>query len=496
MSNPNSTAQHAGFEAVIGLEVHVQLATASKIFSGSATAFGAEPNAQASALDLAMPGTLPVMNAAAVKMAIRFGLAVGAQIAPVSVFERKNYFYPDLPKGYQISQFERPVVIGGTLDAATEDGARFTVQLTRAHLEEDAGKSVHDAFYGKSGIDLNRAGTPLLEIVSEPCLRSAREAVAYLKALHTLVKSIKICDGNMAEGSFRCDANVSVRKLGATRLGTRAEIKNVNSFRFVEKAIDYEIDRQIRVLEAGGSVVQETRLYDAAKNETRPMRSKENSDDYRYFPDPDLPPLHISAAMIEAERACLPELPAARHARYREQLGLSDYEAASLALSAEHAEYFEATLAALAPVGQGAEQAKLVATWMMGELAAKLNATELELAATPVSAQRFAGLLARLADGTLNSKLAKRVLDAMWAEAGDADSVIARLGLKQMSDAGAIAALLDAMIAANPVQVQQYLAGNEKVWQFLIGQAMKASRGQANPAELTAILRARLTVQK
>ncbi len=481
----------ATFEAVIGLEVHVQLATKSKIFSGSATRYGAAPNAQASAVDLAMPGTLPVMNAAAVEMAVRFGLAVNAQVAQMSVFARKNYFYPDLPKGYQISQFELPVVVGGTVEATLENGRTLSVQLTRAHLEEDAGKSVHDAYFGKSGIDLNRAGTPLLEVVSEPCMTSAAEAVAYLKALHTLVKSIKICDGNMAEGSFRCDANVSVRKVGAEKLGTRAEIKNVNSFRFVEKAINYEIDRQIRIIESGGSVVQETRLYDAAKNETRPMRSKENADDYRYFPDPDLPPLMISAAMIERVRAAMPELPRARRERYVSALHLSPYEADQLALSAEHAEYFEATLAALEK-----PDAKLVATWMMGELAAKLNAAELELDATPVSAVRFAGLLNRVSDSTLNSKLAKRVLDAMWSDQASADALINQLGLKQMSGASAIAALLDEVIAANPTQVQQYLSGNEKVWQFLIGQAMKASRGQANPAELTAILRARLVVQK
>ena len=481
----------ATFEAVIGLEVHVQLATKSKIFSGSPTRYGAAPNAQANAVDLAMPGTLPVMNAAAVEMAVRFGLAVNAQVAGKSVFARKNYFYPDLPKGYQISQFELPVVIGGTVEATLENGRTLSVQLTRAHLEEDAGKSVHDAYFGKSGIDLNRAGTPLLEVVSEPCMASAAEAVAYLKALHTLVKSIKICDGNMAEGSFRCDANVSVRRVGAEKLGTRAEIKNVNSFRFVEKAINYEIDRQVRIIENGGSVVQETRLYDAAKNETRPMRSKENADDYRYFPDPDLPPLLISAAMIERVRAAMPELPRARRERYVNALHLSEYEADQLGLSADHAEYFEATLAALHK-----PDAKLVATWMMGELAAKLNAAELELDATPVSAARFAGLLDRLSDGTLNSKLAKQVLDAMWASEASADAMIATLGLKQMSDASAIAALLDEVIAANPTQVQQYLNGNEKIWQFLIGQAMKASRGQANPAELTAMLRARLVVQK
>jgi aspartyl-tRNA(Asn)/glutamyl-tRNA(Gln) amidotransferase subunit B len=481
----------AAFEAVIGLEVHVQLATQSKIFSGSSISYGAAPNAQASPVDLAMPGTLPVMNAAAVEMAVRFGIAVNAQIANSSVFERKNYFYPDLPKGYQISQFELPIVIGGTVEANLDDGHILSVQLTRAHLEEDAGKSVHDAYFGKSGIDLNRAGTPLLEVVSEPCMASAAQAVAYLKALHTLVKSIKICDGNMAEGSFRCDANVSVRRVGAQKLGTRAEIKNVNSFRFVEKAINYEIERQIRIIESGASVVQETRLYDAAKNETRPMRSKENADDYRYFPDPDLPPLVISDALIAQLRASMPELPRARRERYISALNLNAYEADQLGLDADHAGYFEATLSEMR-----APDAKLVATWMMGELAAKLNAAELELIMVPVSALRFAGLLDRITDGTLNSKLAKRVLEAMWNSDASADQTIDQLGVRQLSDASAIAALLDQVIGANPSQVQQYLTGNEKVWQFLIGQAMKASRGQANPAELTAMLRARLVVQK
>lgn len=479
------------FEAVIGLEVHVQLATQSKIFSGSSTHYGAHANTQASAVDLAMPGTLPVMNLAAVEMAIRFGLATGARVAARSVFARKNYFYPDLPKGYQISQYELPVCVGGTVQAKLSDGSHLQVQLTRAHLEEDAGKSVHDAYFGKSGIDLNRAGTPLLEVVSEPCMSTPEQAVAYLKALHTLVKAIKICDGNMQEGSFRCDANVSVRKVGASKLGTRAEIKNVNSFRFVEKAIAYEIERQIRVLEAGETVIQETRLYDAAKNETRSMRGKENADDYRYFPDPDLPPLVIEAQQIERIRAELPELPQARHARYLAQLGLSEYEADQLALSAEHADYFERCLAALAK-----PDAKLVASWMMGELAARLNAAELEFSELPVSAERFARLLDRISDGTLNSKLGKRVLEAMWDSSESADACIERLGVRQVSDASALASLLDQMIAANPAQVQQYLEGNEKVWQFLIGQAMKASRGQANPAELTAMLKARLVVQK
>jgi aspartyl-tRNA(Asn)/glutamyl-tRNA(Gln) amidotransferase subunit B len=479
------------FEAVIGLEVHVQLMTHSKIFSGSATTYGASPNAQASAVDLGMPGTLPVMNAQAVELAVRFGLAVDAAIAPVSVFARKNYFYPDLPKGYQISQYELPIVVSGHLDSLLSNGKTLRVQLTRAHLEEDAGKSVHDAYFGRSGIDLNRAGTPLLEIVSEPCMHSAEEAVSFLKALHALVKSIKICDGNMQEGSFRCDANVSVRRKGAAKLGTRAEVKNVNSFRFVEKAIDYEIDRQIRVIEAGGEVVQETRLYDAAKNETRSMRSKENADDYRYFPDPDLPPLRVDPALIVQVRASMPELPQARRKRYVEELSLSEYEADQIALSADHADYFEAVFAA-----QRSPDAKLIAAWMMGELAARLNASDKDVSELPISAPRFAGLLDRIQDGTLNAKLAKRVLDAMWDSPHSADEIIEQLGVKQLSDSSAIAAILDQMIAANPSQVQQYLEGNDKVWQFLIGQAMKLSRGQANPAELTAMLKARLVIQK
>jgi aspartyl-tRNA(Asn)/glutamyl-tRNA(Gln) amidotransferase subunit B len=476
------------YEAVIGLEVHVQLQTASKIFSGSDTTFGAEANAQASAVDLGMPGTLPVMNAKAVELAIRFGLAVGATIAPKSVFARKNYFYPDLPKGYQISQFELPVVIGGSLSA--HDGEQdFTVQLTRAHLEEDAGKSLHDAYFERSGIDLNRAGVPLLEIVSEPDLRSAAQAVAYLKTLHTLVKAIKICDGNMQEGSFRCDANVSVRKRGDSKLGTRAEIKNVNSFRFVEKAITYEIDRQIRLLEAGGTVVQETRLYDAAKNETRSMRSKENADDYRYFPDPDLPPLLITQAQIDAVRASMPELPQARLQRYLSQFSLSLYEAKSIALDSEQAEYFEALLAAQT-------SPKLAAAWLMGEIPAQLNQRELEFSALPVSAAQLAKLLHRVQDGSLNQKSAKRVFEELWLQDQDVDALIEKLGFKQISDAGALAQIIDQVFAAHPTQVQDYLQGNEKVMQFLLGMAMKASKGQANPGELAAIMAARLVVSK
>jgi aspartyl-tRNA(Asn)/glutamyl-tRNA(Gln) amidotransferase subunit B len=491
----------SNYEAVIGLEVHVQLQTHSKIFSGSSTAFGAEPNAQASALDLAMPGTLPVMNLAAVEMAIRFGAAVEAQIAEISVFERKNYFYPDLPKGYQISQFALPIVKGGRLLAQSAAG-EFEVQLTRAHLEEDAGKSVHDAFFGRSGIDLNRAGVPLLEVVSEPCMNSPEQAVAYLRALHALVKAIKICDGNMQEGSFRCDANVSIRPVGVQTLGTRAEIKNINSFRFVEKAIRYEIDRQTRVLEAGGTVVQETRLYDAARNETRSMRSKENSDDYRYFPDPDLPPLHVSAAQIAAIKQRLPELPLARRTRYVERLGLSPYEANLLALDADLSEYFEALLACLgmnSSVNSGMDStlAKMASNWLLGELAAKLNALEIELKDQPVTPARMAALLLRIKDGTLSVKLAKLVFEALWSSGDESvDAIIARLGLRQISDASALASIVDGVIAAHPEQVTQFFNGSDKVLQFLMGQAMKASRGQGNPVELTTLLRARLVPPK
>jgi len=476
------------FEAVIGLEVHVQLQTKSKIFSGSSTAFGAEPNAQASALDLAMPGTLPVMNLEAVAMAIRFGVAVDAEIAAISVFERKNYFYPDLPKGYQISQFALPIVKGGRLLAHSSEG-EFEVQLTRAHLEEDAGKSVHDAFFGRSGIDLNRAGVPLLEVVSEPCMNSPEQAVAYLRALHALVKAIKICDGNMQEGSFRCDANVSIRPVGVKTLGTRAEIKNINSFRFVEKAIRYEIDRQTRVLEAGGKVVQETRLYDAARNETRSMRSKENSDDYRYFPDPDLPPLWVSPAQIAAIKQNLPELPLARRMRYVDVLGLTAYEANLLALDADLSEYFEALLAC---PGIDSSLAKMASNWLLGELSAKLNALEIELKDQPVTPARLAELLLRIKDGTLSVKLAKVVFEALWTSDESVDAITLRLGLRQISDAGQLASIVDAVIAANPEQVTQFFNGNDKVLQFLMGQAMKASRGQGNPVELTTLLRARL----
>ena len=475
----------SNWEAVIGLEVHVQLQTASKIFSGASTAYGAEPNSQACAIDLGMPGTLPVMNAGAVEMAIRFGLAIGATVAQRSVFARKNYFYPDLPKGYQISQYELPVVIGGGLDVRQDDGSHQFVQLTRAHLEEDAGKSVHDAFHAETGVDLNRAGTPLLEIVSEPVLSSAAEAVAYLKTLHTLVRWLGVSDGNMQEGSFRCDANVSVRRRGEP-LGTRAEIKNVNSFRFVEKAIDYEIERQIRLIEAGGKVVQETRLFDANKGETRSMRGKESAHDYRYFPDPDLPPLVIAAEDIERIRAAMPELPAARRQRYIDNLGLPEYDATLLTADRTVSDYFEALLATLPA------QAKLCANWVLGEWTGALNANSLAPEQSPISAARLAGLLARIVDGSLSSKMGKQVFEALWNGDESADAVIERLGLKQVSDTGALAAIVDEIIAANPKQVEQFRGGNDKLLQFFVGQAMKATKGQANPAQLNELLKAKL----
>jgi aspartyl-tRNA(Asn)/glutamyl-tRNA(Gln) amidotransferase subunit B len=476
----------ADWETVIGLEVHVQLMTRSKIFSTAPTAYGAEPNAQANALDLAMPGTLPVMNAEAVRLAIRFGLAVGAQIAGTSIFARKNYFYPDLPKGYQISQYEQPIVIGGGLEIGLDQGARRWVPLTRAHLEEDAGKSVHDAFHAETGVDLNRAGTPLLEIVSEPALGSATEAVAFLKTLHTLVRWLGVSDGNMQEGSFRCDANVSVRRPGAA-LGTRAEIKNVNSFRFVEKAIDYEIERQIRLLEAGGKVVQETRLFDAHRGETRSMRGKESAHDYRYFPDPDLPPLIIGNDVIERERAAMPELPQARAARYVERLGLTAYDAAQLTADRSISEYFEALCRGVPG------QAKLCANWVTGEWLGALNAAGLTPEATPVSSERLAGLLTRLTDGSLSSKMAKQVFEELWRSDESADQISERLGLKQVSDSGELARLVDSVIAANPVQVAQYRAGNAKLLQFFVGQVMKATQGQANPGQLNELLRTKLS---
>lgn len=472
------------WETVIGLEVHTQLATNSKIFSGSSTAYGAEPNTQASLVDLGMPGSLPVLNKKAVEMAIRLGLAIDAQIAPKSVFARKNYFYPDLPKGYQISQLDLPVVAVGHLDIELENGETKRIGITRAHLEEDAGKSLHEDFSGQSGIDLNRAGTPLLEIVSEPDMRSAKEAVAYLKKLHTLVRYLGISDGNMQEGSFRCDANVSVRKKGQP-FGTRAEIKNLNSFRFIEKAINHEVERQIDLIESGGKVVQETRLYDPDKDETRSMRGKEDANDYRYFPDPDLLPVEITPADIELVRAQLPELPEIKKQRFISELGLSAYDADGLTASRELAEYFEETAKACG-------DAKLAANWVMGGLSALLNKNGVEINQSPVSAQALSDMLKRIKDGTISATAGKDVLEAMWAGAGSADEIIDKKGLKQISDTSAIEAMVDELIANNPSQVAEYRSGKDKLFAFFVGQAMRASKGKANPATVNDILKKKL----
>jgi aspartyl-tRNA(Asn)/glutamyl-tRNA(Gln) amidotransferase subunit B len=474
------------WETVIGLEIHAQLATGSKIFSASSTAYGASPNTQANLVDLGYPGVLPVLNGEAVRMAVRFGLATHATVRRRSVFARKNYFYPDLPKGYQISQYELPVVERGSLDIVLEDGSRKTVGITRAHLEEDAGKSLHEGFHGLTGIDLNRAGTPLLEIVSEPDMRSAKEAVAYMKKVHTLVRYLGICDGNMQEGSFRCDANVSVRPKGQAALGTRAEIKNVNSFRFVERAINYEVGRQIGVLEGGGTVVQETRLYDPDRNETRAMRSKEEANDYRYFPDPDLLPLVIDDALIEQVRASLPELPDEKAARFSRDFGLSPYDAGVLTASRELAAYFETVVEKLGG------QPKLAANWVMGDLAGALNRDSLEVDASRVPADALAGLLARIGDGTISGKLAKEVFEAMWSEGRNADEIIDARGLRQITDTGAIERTIDAVMAANPTQLAEFRAGKEKLFGFFVGQVMKAMQGKANPAQLNELLKRKL----
>jgi len=482
------------WEVVIGFETHVQLKTRSKIFSGSSTAFGAEPNTQASPVDLALPGVLPVMNKGAVEKAIQFGLAVGAHIAPESVFARKNYFYPDLPKGYQISQFEIPVVQGGYVSCIVEKDGKPEVrqiQLTRAHLEEDAGKSLHEDYQGMSGIDLNRAGTPLLEIVTEPVMRSAAEAVSYAKALHALVVWLDICDGNMQEGSFRCDANVSVRPVGQKEFGTRAEIKNLNSFRFLEEAINYEVRRQIELIEDGGTVVQETRLYDPDKKVTRSMRSKEDSQDYRYFPDPDLPPLRISSDWIEKVRQTMPELPAAMRARFVEQLGLPEYDATVLTQSKGMATYFEAVVQAA-----GAAQAKPAANFIMGDVASTLNREGTDISAIPVSAAQLALLLQRITDGTISNKIAKEVFAAMWEAPSDdvtlADKVIESKGLKQITDTGALEAIIDEVMAANQQSVDEFRSGKEKAFNSLVGQAMKATKGKAAPALVNELLRKKL----
>ncbi len=473
------------WETVIGLEIHTQLATKSKIFSGASTAYGAAPNTQACAVDLGLPGVLPVLNKAVVDMAIRFGLAIEAAIAPRSIFARKNYFYPDLPKGYQISQYELPVVGLGRITIELEDGSTKVIGITRAHLEEDAGKSLHEDYHGMTGIDLNRAGTPLLEIVSEPDLRSPQEAVAYMKKIHALVRYLEISDGNMQEGSFRCDANVSVRPRGSHEFGTRTELKNINSFRFVEKAIEYEVERQIDILESGGAVVQETRLFDPDKGETRPMRSKEEAMDYRYFPDPDLLPLEITPEMIEKVRAEMPELPDAKRRRFIEEYRLSEYDAGILTASREMADYFET-------VAKAIEDAKLAANWVMGELSGHLNRENREIGESPVSAEQLAGLLARILDNTISGKIAKDVFEAMWAGEGDADAIIAERGLEQITDTSALEALVDEVIANNPKQVEQFRAGKEKVLGFFVGQIMKATQGKANPAQVNELLRKKL----
>ena len=480
------------WEVVIGLEVHAQLNTASKIFSGTSTAFGAEPNVQASAVDIALPGVLPVLNRGAVERAIRLGLALGSHIAPKSVFARKNYFYPDLPKGYQISQFELPVVQGGTISIRVGEGESAyekTVQLTRAHLEEDAGKSLHEDFHGMSGIDLNRAGTPLLEIVSEPDIRSAKEAVAYVKAIHALVRYLGICDGNMAEGSLRCDCNVSVRPKGQAEFGTRAEIKNVNSFRFIEKAINHEVQRQIELIEDGGKVVQETRLYDPNKDETRSMRSKEEANDYRYFPCPDLLPVVIEQSFLDEVRASLPELPVQKRERFESEFGLSAYDATVLAASRELADYFE-------QVNATCGDAKLAANWVMGELSSLLNKDGLDIEQSPVTAEQLGGMILRIKDDTISGKIAKMVFEAMAAGEGSADEIIEKKGLKQVTDSGAIEKMLDEVLAANAEQVEQYRASDEakrgKMFGFFVGQAMKASKGKANPGQVNQLLKKKL----
>ena len=477
----------SAWETVIGLEIHAQLATKSKIFSGSATTYGAPPNAQANLVDLGYPGVLPVLNAAAVRMAVKLGLAIGARIAMHSVFARKNYFYPDLPKGYQISQYELPIVANGAIDIVLEDGQHKRIGVTRAHLEEDAGKSLHEGLPGVTGIDLNRAGTPLVEIVSEPAMRSAKEAVAYLKKIHTLVRYLEICDGNMQEGSFRCDANVSVRRKGTEKFGTRAEIKNLNSFRFVEKAINYEVERQIDLLESGGKVVQETRLYDPDKGETRSMRSKEEANDYRYFPDPDLLPVVLDETFITGVRSSLPELPDQKAARFASQYGLSAYDAGVLTASRELASYYE-EVARLVP-----GEPKLAANWVMGELAAALNKEGLDIGAGKLPAARLAGLLKRIADQTISGKIAKEVFEAMWASGAEADAIIESKGLKQITDSSAIERAIEEVMAKNPGQLADYRSGKDKLFGFFVGQVMKASGGKANPAQLNELLKKKLS---
>jgi len=473
-----------GFEVVIGIETHAQLSTQSKIFSGSSTHFGAAPNTQASPVDLALPGTLPVMNRGAVERAIRFGLAVGAKVAPVSIFARKNYFYPDLPKGYQISQYETPVVQGGAVEFFVGD-MKHKVNLTRAHLEEDAGKSLHEDYQGQSGIDLNRAGTPLLEIVTEPDMRGSREAVEYAKTLHQIVTWIGICDGNMQEGSFRCDANVSVRKPGAP-FGTRREIKNLNSFKFMQQAIDYEVQWQIDLIEDGGAVQQATVLFDPDSGETRAMRSKEDAHDYRYFPDPDLPPLVIAADWIERVRAEMPELPRLMAARFERDFALPAYDATLMTQSKDFAAFFESA-------AKASGQPKLVANWLMGELSRRLNAQDLTIAQSPVDAAALAKMIARIADGTISNNGARQVFDALWTgEGSDVDALIESKGLKQMSDSGELERIIDEVLAANAKSVDEFRAGKEKAFNALVGQAMKATKGKGNPSQVSELLKTKL----
>ena len=483
------------WEVVIGMETHVQLSTQSKIFSGASIAFGAEPNTQACPVDLALPGTLPVMNRGAVERAIQFGLAVKANIAPLSVFARKNYFYPDLPKGYQISQFEKPVVQGGKLTFMLEKNGKpelHSVQLTRAHLEEDAGKSLHEDYHGMSGIDLNRAGTPLLEIVTEPDMRSATEAVAYARALHALVMWLGICDGNMQEGSFRCDANVSVRPVGQKEYGTRCEIKNLNSFRFLEDAINHEVRRQIELIEDGGRVVHATRLYDPDNKETREMRTKEDAQDYRYFPDPDLPPLVISPEWIARVKAALPELPDAMRERFVREYALTEYDAAALTQSKAMAIYFEAVVDKT-----GKEQAKQCANWLMGDVSSTLNRESVEIDDAPISAAQLAVLLTRITDGTISNKIAKEVFGAMWEAKSDdvnsADKIIESKGLKQISDSGELEKIIDDVLAANAKSVEEFRAGKDKAFNALVGQVMKATKGKGNPTQVNELLHKKLT---
>jgi aspartyl-tRNA(Asn)/glutamyl-tRNA(Gln) amidotransferase subunit B len=479
------TASNGEWEVVIGLEIHAQLATKSKIFSGASTAYGAEPNTQTSIVDIALPGVLPVLNKEAVHMAVKFGMAIDAEVADRSVFARKNYFYPDLPKGYQISQFDLPIVGMGHIDIELENGETKTIGVTRAHLEEDAGKSLHEDYAGMTGIDLNRAGTPLLEIVSEPDMRSAKEAVAYMKKIHSLVQYIGICDGNMQEGSFRCDANVSVRPQGQEEYGTRAELKNINSFRFVERAINIEVERQIDIIEDGGKVVQETRLYDSVKNETRSMRSKEEANDYRYFPDPDLLPVIITEEYRQQVRAELPELPEQKKQRYMDELGLSAYDAGVITASISLSNYFD-------HVAKKTGDAKLSANWITGELSARLNREEIQIENANVDAEAFALLLERIKDNTISGKIAKDVLDAMWNGEGSADEVIENKGLKQITDTGAIEAFVDEVIANNPAQFEELKGGKDKMMGFFVGQVMKMSKGKANPAQVNELIRSKM----